>query len=369
MGGGALPALAGDGSAAARDTCIENSQLRPLRAKVRPLDALQQRPLRRVPPRHVHRLLAPLRATARARALPRRRELRLLLLRHLGRRDATRRSRSARSAGACSASASSSSAARSTTGSAAPLPAPSTPATRKALLLVSVVYYLGVLSLFKYCELRRRHRAHGPRDGRHRTSTVAHLRLVLPFGISFFTFETMSYTIDVYRRELEPARRYLDYLLFVCFFPHLVAGPIVRPRQMLPQLAARAGRGPRHAGTRPLAHRHGAREEDRASATPLGQPRRPRLRQPRALLVRSSSWSPSTRTPSRSTATSPATPTSPSAARSSSATELPENFNAPYLARNLQDFWHRWHISLSTWLRDYLYVPLGGSRRGRSAPT
>src|SRR5205814_9776731 len=68
--------------------------------------------------------------------------------------------------------------------------------------------------------------------------TPSHLRLVLPFGISFFTFETMSYTIDVYRRELEPCDRYLDYLLFVCFFPHLVAGPIVRPKTMLPQLAA-----------------------------------------------------------------------------------------------------------------------------------
>src|SRR5262249_11394708 len=64
-----------------------------------------------------------------------------------------------------------------------------------------------------------------------------HVRLVLPFGISFFTFETMSYTIDVYRRELAPAKRYLDYLLFVCFFPHLVAGPIVRPHYMLPQFA------------------------------------------------------------------------------------------------------------------------------------
>ena len=66
--------------------------------------------------------------------------------------------------------------------------------------------------------------------------TPTHLRLVLPFGISFFTFETMSYTIDVYRRDLPPAKRYLDYLLFVCFFPHLVAGPIVRYGSVADQL-------------------------------------------------------------------------------------------------------------------------------------
>ena len=110
------------------------------------------------------------------------------------------------------------------------------PGKRKALLLVSIVYYLGVLSLFKYFNFAV--------DSFHDLFALfgvdiatTHLRLVLPFGISFFTFETMSYTIDVYRRELEPCDRYLDYLLFVCFFPHLVAGPIVRPRQMLPQLA------------------------------------------------------------------------------------------------------------------------------------
>jgi alginate O-acetyltransferase complex protein AlgI len=111
------------------------------------------------------------------------------------------------------------------------------PAARKALLLVSIVYYLGVLSVFKYWNFAADSFVSlFALAGLHVSAT--HVRLVLPFGISFFTFETMSYTIDVYRKELPPADRYLDYLLFVCFFPHLVAGPIVRPRQMLPQLAA-----------------------------------------------------------------------------------------------------------------------------------
>src|SRR5580692_1201748 len=110
------------------------------------------------------------------------------------------------------------------------------PAARNALLLVSIVYYLGVLSVFKYWNF-----ASDAFVSLFSSLGVpvraSHLRLVLPFGISFFTFETMSYTIDVWRREIQPSRRYLDYLLFVCFFPHLVAGPIVRPAQMLPQLA------------------------------------------------------------------------------------------------------------------------------------
>ena len=110
-------------------------------------------------------------------------------------------------------------------------------ATRNALLLVSIAYYLGVLGLFKYWNFAADSFASlFGALGAH--VHVTRLRLVLPFGVSFFTFETMSYTIDVWRGEQKPARRYLDYLLFVCFFPHLVAGPIVRPWQMLPQLEA-----------------------------------------------------------------------------------------------------------------------------------
>src|SRR6202042_2570730 len=108
-------------------------------------------------------------------------------------------------------------------------------AARNALLLTSIVYYLGVLAVFTYLNFAADSFA-SLFAALGANVHVTHLRFVLPFGISFFTFETMSYTIDVWRGELPPARRYLDYLLFVCFFPHLVAGPIVRPHQMLPQL-------------------------------------------------------------------------------------------------------------------------------------
>jgi alginate O-acetyltransferase complex protein AlgI len=235
-------------------------------------------------------------------------------------------------------------------------------AARNALLLTSIVYYLGVLAVFKYWNFAADSFASlFAALGTH--VRVTHLRLVLPFGISFFTFETMSYTIDVWRGELPPAKRYLDYLLFVCFFPHLVAGPIVRPHQMLPQLAAdpRADAAMQARGLWRIA-------TGLAKKIVLGD----FLAQ--ALVNRVFA------TPERFTALEVLLAVYGYAAQiyldfsgysdvaiGSAALfgyELPENFDAPYRSQNLQEFWHRWHISLSSWLRDYLYKPLGGSRDG-----
>jgi D-alanyl-lipoteichoic acid acyltransferase DltB (MBOAT superfamily) len=235
-------------------------------------------------------------------------------------------------------------------------------AARNALLLVSIVYYLGVLAVFKYWNFAADSFASlFAALGAH--VNVTHLRLVLPFGISFFTFETMSYTIDVWRGELPPARRYLDYLLFVCFFPHLVAGPIVRPHQMLPQLAA-----PPRADVAMQARGLWRIATGLAKKIVIGD----FLAQ--AVVNRVFA------TPERFTALEVLLAVYAYAVQiyadfsgysdvaiGSAALfgyELPENFDAPYIAQNLQEFWHRWHISLSTWLRDYLYKPLGGSRRG-----
>ncbi len=234
------------------------------------------------------------------------------------------------------------------------------PSKRKALLLVSIVYYLGVLSLFKYFNFAI--------DSIHDLFAlfgvdvaVTHLRLVLPFGISFFTFETMSYTIDVYRRDIEPCDRYVDYLLFVCFFPHLVAGPIVRPRQMLPQLAKE-----------PVA------DVDMQARgmwlIALGLAKKIGIGDYLAINLVSRVFD----SPERYSSLECLVAVYAYAiqiycdfsgytdiAIGSAALfgyELPKNFDAPYTAQDLQDFWRRWHISLSSWLRDYLYVPLGGSR-------
>ena len=186
---------------------------------------------------------------------------------------------------------------------------------------------------------------------------------MLPFGISFFTFETMSYTIDVYRRELEPCDRYLDYLLFVCFFPHLVAGPIVRPRQMLPQLARE-----------PVADTDMQARGLWLIATGLAK--KIGIGDYLSLNLVSRVFDSPERYSSLECVIAVYAYAIQIYCDFSGYTdvaigsaylfgyELPRNFDAPYTARNLQDFWHRWHISLSSWLRDYLYVPLGGSRGG-----
>jgi alginate O-acetyltransferase complex protein AlgI len=239
------------------------------------------------------------------------------------------------------------------------------PAGRNALLLVSIVYYLGVLAIFKYWSfaadtLAQLLSALGFHPAAARRFPLS---LVLPFGISFFTFETMSYTIDVWRRQLEPSRRYLDYLLFVCFFPHLVAGPIVRPAQMLPQLAAppRADMAMQARGLWRIAT--GLTKKivigdylahaivNRVFATP---------ERFTALEVLLSVYGYAVQIHADFSGYS-------DVAIGSAALfgyELPENFDAPYASRDLQEFWRRWHITLGTWLRDYLYKPLGGSRLG-----
>jgi alginate O-acetyltransferase complex protein AlgI len=236
------------------------------------------------------------------------------------------------------------------------------PHARRALLLASIVYYLGVLAVFKYWNFAVdsfAEVAHALGVG----VKPVHLRLVLPFGISFFTFETMSYTIDVYRREIKACHRYLDYLLFVCFFPHLVAGPIVRPRAMLPQFAVTPVRDDGEQGRGLFLIAQGLAKKlvigDYLTVAFVGRV---------------------FGNPERFTSLEVAIGVYAYAiqiyADFSGYTDvalgssllfgykLPPNFDAPYTAVNLQDFWRRWHISLSSWLRDYLYIPLGGSRGG-----
>jgi len=236
------------------------------------------------------------------------------------------------------------------------------PAARKALLLASVVYYLGVLSVFKYFNFAVDSFADAMAALGVHVAPV-HLRVVLPFGISFFTFETMSYTIDVYRREIEPCERYLDYLLFVCFFPHLVAGPIVRPRSMLPQFLTE----PKYDATGQMRG---------LWLIMTGLAKKVVIGDMLSLALVSRVFDNPERYSSIECAFAVYGYAVKIYADFSGYTdvaigsamlfgyELPQNFDAPYTATNLQDFWRRWHMSLSSWLRDYLYVPLGGNRGG-----
>jgi D-alanyl-lipoteichoic acid acyltransferase DltB (MBOAT superfamily) len=234
------------------------------------------------------------------------------------------------------------------------------PAGRRALLLLSIFYYVGVLALFKYFNFAADSLTSLLHAVGYQLKPV-HLRLVLPFGISFFTFETMSYTIDVYRREVKPAERYLDYLLFVCFFPHLVAGPIVRPHQMLPQLAQTPVVDP-------------AMQARGLFRIAVGLTKKIAIGDVLAVNIVGRVFDNPERYSSLEVLVAIYAYAFQIYADFSGYTdvalgsaalfgyELPENFDRPYCAQDLQDFWRRWHITLSSWLRDYLYIPLGGSR-------
>ena len=239
------------------------------------------------------------------------------------------------------------------------------PEYRKRLLILSVVANLGLLSVFKYTgwlsqELASLLALFGV--------TIGTISITLPPAISFYTFQSMSYAIDIYRKEFRPYRNVVDYISFVSFFPHLVAGPIMRARDLLPQLAK----------LRPLptsaevnvaffmilfglflktviADNVGAIVE---LITKMMGPMHSDLPPGIGLLfMYGFAFQIYCDFAAYSTI-----------ARGSAKlfnVNLMRNFLTPYLALNPSDFWQRWHISLSTWLRDYLYIPLGGSQNGK----
>ena len=236
------------------------------------------------------------------------------------------------------------------------------PRARRVWLMATVIANLGILGLFKYWNF-------GIDSARSALEVVGvhvpdvTLRLALPVGISFFTFESMSYVIDVYRRKFRPHESYLEYLGFVAFFPHLVAGPIIRPRDLLPQLAAPPRFDSRMGSDGLFLIATGLLKKvaigdtlatqliDRIFDAPLQYSG---LECYLAVLGYAiqiyCDFSGYTDIAIGSAQLL--------------GIRFPLNFNAPYKATDLADFWHRWHISLSSWLRDYLYIPLGGNRKG-----
>jgi alginate O-acetyltransferase complex protein AlgI len=231
-------------------------------------------------------------------------------------------------------------------------------AARRRWLLVSLVTNLGLLGYFKYANFFAENVA--ALVGR----PVPHLDVVLPVGISFYTFKTLSYTIDVYRGDLPVCRSLWQYAMFVTYFPELVAGPIVRASVFLPQMTRSLEPSlPRACAGLQLAL--------------VGVTKKLVVADRLAVLVDPVFSDPH--------AFAPATVLSAVVAYSLQiycdfsgysdiaigvskviGFDLPENFRMPYLATSIAEFWRRWHITLSTWLRDYLYIPLGGNRRGRA---
>jgi D-alanyl-lipoteichoic acid acyltransferase DltB (MBOAT superfamily) len=233
------------------------------------------------------------------------------------------------------------------------------PKRRKRWLVASMVSNLVILGFFKYFDffMGSLQDALGA-FGLH--PDLPFLRVALPVGISFYTFQSMSYGIDVYRREIEPVRDFLGYTTFVAFFPHMVAGPIQRAVVLLPQVLK-----PRkiefsqvHAGLYLIAQGYLKKVviADNAALvanhvfehyTGLGGIDRLIGLLAFALQIYGdfSGYSDIARGISKLMGF-----------------ELTLNFRLPYFAINPSDFWRRWHVSLSSWLRDYLYVPLGGNR-------
>ena len=234
---------------------------------------------------------------------------------------------------------------------------------RKSLLILSILVNIGILGYFKYADFLLD-------SFSQLLETIGVIYsppafdIILPIGISFYTFQTMSYTIDVYRKKITPTEDLLDFSLFVTFFPQLVAGPIVRAGDFLPQCISR--------------------KQLTLSGVVLGI----------SLIV----WGLFQKTVLADGLFSPLVDSFYSGdaeqplvsswlsvfsfsmqiyydfagyslcavgAAMALGFTLPDNFNAPYAATGFSDFWHRWHITLSQWMRDYLYFPLGGNRQGR----
>lgn len=230
--------------------------------------------------------------------------------------------------------------------------------TKKTLLIISLITNLGILGYFKYTNFFLKN------SNLLFSSHFDMMDIFLPVGVSFFTFQSMSYTIDVYRGQLDPEKKFIDFLFFVSFFPQLVAGPIVRASDFLPQIhqkfeltKADMGRAmflilgglfkkaviadyisinfvdrifdwpSRYTGVENLMGLYGYSMQlycdfSGYSDMAIGL----------AILL---------------------------------GFKLPDNFNAPYRSSSITEVWRRWHISLSSWLKDYLYIPLGGNQKGK----
>ncbi|MEP4079759.1 MBOAT family O-acyltransferase [Haloferula sp.] len=234
-------------------------------------------------------------------------------------------------------------------------------ATGKAVLITGIVANLGILGFYKYAGLIAKSIAAIAEAG------FPAPTIILPLGISFFTFQQVAYLIDAWRGETEEYH-FSDYLLFVTFFPQLIAGPIVHHKEMLPQFQDQAGRGLRATdlsiGTTILIiglfKKVVLADYLARTATPLfdlaasgdrhltiGEAWAATLSYTLQIYFDFSGYSDMAIGSARLFGI-----------------RLPLNFHSPYKATSIVDFWRRWHITLSRFLRDYLYIPLGGNRKG-----
>jgi alginate O-acetyltransferase complex protein AlgI len=237
----------------------------------------------------------------------------------------------------------------------------SEPRTRRALLVLSCVVNLGLLGFFKYWGFFES-TANGIGHWLGIESAILPaLHVVLPVGISFYTFQTLGYSIDVYRGHVRASRSLSDFALYVGFFPQLVAGPIERAANLLPRLMSprRVAASDLEAGVFLFA----SGWLRKSLGDVMGGIADPVFADPGSMTASVLLWGLYAFAFQIYLDFSGYTDMARGVARLLGI-ELMENFNAPYFSRNVREFWQRWHISLSTWLRDYLYIPLGGNRGG-----
>ncbi len=239
------------------------------------------------------------------------------------------------------------------------------PGPRKAMLVGTVVVNVGILIFFKYWNWGADTFLWLFRDQLGYFVPDIHLRVDLPIGISFFCFMSLSYVVDVYRRTIPACTSYLNYLTYISFFPHLVAGPIIRGRDLLPHLERETQLTAETGGEGLFLIAAGLFKKviigdyiavnfvDRVFSEPTSYSAIESLTAMYGYAVQVycdfAGYS--------------------DVAIGSALLlgyRFKINFDAPFKSANIVEFWRRWHISLSTWLRDYVYIPLGGSKRGRA---
>jgi alginate O-acetyltransferase complex protein AlgI len=231
---------------------------------------------------------------------------------------------------------------------------------KRLFLILSLSINLGILGVFKYFNffLDNFYSAVATLGI---TVSPYTLNILLPIGISFYTFRSLSYTIDIYRGEINPRKNLIDYALFVAFFPELMAGPIERAKKLLPQIEQhRKWRWEYLLTATSLFLRGYLKKLVIADNIAVYTNKIFILDSPSFFILAVGSLAFAIQIYADFSAYT-------DIARGSGKLlgfELTENFNSPYLAISPSDFWRRWHISLSTWIRDYIYIPFGGSRVG-----
>ena len=246
--------------------------------------------------------------------------------------------------------------------------------TKKLLLITSLAGNLGLLGFFKYVNFMI-DEVNGVVEYLG-MSQIDSLEIILPIGISFYTFQTISYTVDIYRGKLTPSKSFWEFALFVSFFPQLVAGPILRASHFLPQLREKLSKENLTTRLRTITIHHTALRfgitlmamgflkkmffadniapmVNEIFSVPLGL-------ESFSVIIGAIGFGVQIYCDFSGYSDIAI------GAATILGFHIPANFNKPYFATSPVDFWRRWHISLSTWLRDYLYIPLGGNRKSNS---